>query len=479
MESRDPPEPNNTCEPTVACARKSNGPGRRASIFPSGQITLQYQESIIESLARYGVSASVDEADISTGFGIVIFEGVDDGLLDLARSLNGNGSNRVIGISLASSLKSKSWALLEYGFSDVVTWQGADDTARNIAVRLERWNDVERLLESSLVKDNLIGRSVAWKTLLRRVIEVACFTDASVLILGESGTGKELVARLLHTLDPREPKHDLVIADCTTIAPELSGSEFFGHERGAFTGAMGPREGAFALADGGSLFLDEVGELPLHLQPQLLRVVQERSYKRIGGNKWHKTNFRLICATNRDLNHEVQAGRFRADLYYRIASWVFRLPPLHDRPEDILPLTRHFLAELNSAYKSIELDDPVQQYLLNREYPGNIRELRQLVLRIGQRHVGTGPITIGDVPEDERPRDEYELRDWRDARFQQAIRRALAMGIDLKEIGQHTKDTAIAIAVEDEDGNLQRAARRLGVTDRTLQMHRANNPRFH
>jgi len=479
MESRDPPKPNSTCEPTVACVRKPNDPGRQASIFPSGQITLQYQESIIESLARYGVSASVDEADISTGFGIVIFDGVDDGLLDLARSLNGNGSTRVIGISLASSLKRKSWALLEYGFSDVVTWQGADDTARNIAVRLERWNDVERLLESSLVKDNLIGRSVAWKTLLRRVIEVACFTDASVLILGESGTGKELVARLLHTLDPREPKHDLVIADCTTIAPELSGSEFFGHERGAFTGAMGPREGAFALADGGSLFLDEVGELPLHLQPQLLRVVQERSFKRIGGNKWHKTKFRLICATNRDLSHEMQAGRFRIDLYYRIASWVFRLPPLRDRPEDILPLARHFLAELNSAYQSIELDDPVQQYLLNREYPGNIRELRQLVLRIGQRHVGTGPITIGDVPEDERPGDEYELRDWRDVRFRQAIRRALAMGIDLKEIGQYTKDTAIAIAVEDENGNLQRAARRLGVTDRTLQMHRANNPHFH
>src|SRR5690606_31880967 len=135
----------------------------------------------------------------------------------------------------------------------------------------------------------------------------------------------------------------LVILDCSTIVPELAGSEFFGHERGAFTGALITREGAFALADGGTLFLDEIGELPLHLQVQLLRVIQEGTYKKVGSNTWKSTRFRLICATNRDLSEEVKKGRFRADLFYRIASWTFHLPPLRERKEDILPLALHFL----------------------------------------------------------------------------------------------------------------------------------------
>src|SRR6185295_226461 len=150
--------------------------------------------------------------------------------------------------------------------------------------------------------------------------------------------GKELLARVIHALDPRPDKGELVVLDCTTIVPELSGSEFFGHERGAYTGAVGPRDGAFALAHGGTLFLDEIGELPLALQAQLLRVVQEGTYKRVGGNAWHKASFRLVCATNRDLKEEVARGRFRGDLYHRLATNASRLPPLRDRVEDILVL---------------------------------------------------------------------------------------------------------------------------------------------
>src|SRR5205085_578959 len=179
-----------------------------------------------------------------------------------------------------------------------------------------------------------------------QVIEIALFSDGSVLLLGESGTGKELLARLVHTLDPRPDKGELVVLDCTTVVPELAGSEFFGHERGAFTGAAASRDGAFALADRGTLFLDEVGELPLALQAQLLRVVQERTYKRVGSNVWKQTNFRLICATHRDLRQDVAAGRFRGDFYHRIASRVCRIPALRERRDDILPLTEHFLREL-------------------------------------------------------------------------------------------------------------------------------------
>src|SRR5262249_683962 len=149
--------------------------------------------------------------------------------------------------------------------------------------------------------------------------------------IGESGTGKELIARLIHDLDSRPGKPPLVVVDCTTIVPGLSGSEFFGHERGAFTGAINTRDGAFALANGGTLFLDEIGELPQPMQAELLRVIQERKYKRVGSNAWQHTDFRLVSATNMDLESGVAKGAFRGDLYYRIAGWVCRTPPLRER----------------------------------------------------------------------------------------------------------------------------------------------------
>ena len=205
-----------------------------------------------------------------------------------------------------------------------------------------------------------------------------------------------------------------------------------------------------------------------------MRAIQEHTYKRVGSNSWQHTNFRLICATNKDLQQEVADGRFRPDLYYRIASWVCKLPPLRERTEDILPLARHFLQELVSDEAVIELDEPVCKYLLKRDYPGNARDLRQLMARIGHRHVGPGPITAGDIPEEERPLDDLASGDWRDARFEQAIRHALTLGEGLKEISHAATETAIRIALGDEEGNLQRAARKLGVTDRALQMRRAN-----
>src|SRR5262249_38330331 len=161
------------------------------------------------------------------------------------------------------------------GAGDVLT----ADRPAEIAARLERWNEVDRMVQSPLVRRNLVGNSPAWIATLREIVEAAAFSDASLLLLGESGTGKEQLSPLVHTLDARLPKGELVILDCTTVVADLSGSEFFGHERGAFTGAAGSREGAFALADGGTLFLDEVGELPPALQAQLLRVVQEGTFK--------------------------------------------------------------------------------------------------------------------------------------------------------------------------------------------------------
>ena len=255
--------------------------------------------------------------------------------------------------------------------------------------------------------------------------------------------------------------------------PDLSGSEFFGHERGAFTGALAARDGAFAAADGGTLFLDEVGELPMPLQAQLLRVMQEGTYKRVGGNTWRHTGFRLVCATNRALPALIECGQFRSDLYYRIANWVFRVPSLQERREDILPLARHFLRTFRPDMPDLDFEPAVCDYLLSRMYPGNVRDLRQLIARVGNRHVGPGPVTVGDVPSEEYPVAVAAGSGWRNTDFEQSIRHALATGAGLREISQAAADTAMRIAVDNEHGSLQRAARQLGVTGRALQLRRS------
>jgi len=242
-------------------------------------------------------------------------------------------------------------------------------------------------------------------------------------------------------------------------------------------GAVSARDGAFALADRGTLFLDEVGELPPRLQTHLLRVIQEQSFKRVGGNAWQKASFRLVCATNRDLPNLVREGGFRADLFYRLAGFVCKLPPLRERPEDILPLTFQFLKEHFPGREPPELDAPVLDCLLRRDYPGNVRDLKQFVSRMLCRYAGHGPVTVGCIPPDERPAWPADQEcGWCDAAFESAIRRALAQGVGLKAISRAAEETAIRIAVDDA-GNLQQAALRLGVTDRTLQLRRASRQR--
>jgi transcriptional regulator with GAF, ATPase, and Fis domain len=367
----------------------------------------------------------------------------------------------------------QAWRLLEAGAADVLAWDDLVDPCAVILARLERWQIVDSLIRSPLVQESLVGSSPAWLSALREIVEVAHFTDASVLITGETGTGKEQMARLLHALDRRPNKRDLIVLDCTTIVPELSGSEFFGHERGAFTGAVAARDGGVALADEGTLFLDEIGELPPDLQAQLLRVVQERTYKRVGSNTWRHARFRLVCATNRDLLQESAAGRFRHDLYYRIANWICELPPLRDRTADIIPLAYHFMHQLRPGAELPKLDDAVREYLLTRAYPGNVRDLKQLISRMIYRHVGAGPISIGDIPESERPAPGAAAQEWHDPPFERAIRHALAIGVGLKDIRRVAEDVAVRIAVGDAQGNLQRAAQTLGITDRALQLRRA------
>jgi transcriptional regulator with GAF, ATPase, and Fis domain len=407
--------------------------------------------------------------------GLVFFERVTDELCDWLGEAAKEGRAPIYAVGVAAGFRCETgvWRVLGAGAADVLAWACVNDFASVISARLRRWRETQSLLQSVYVQGRLVGQSRAWTAVLRQVVEVARFTQDAVLITGESGTGKELIAGLIHDLDARSDKGRLVIVDCTTLTAELAGSELFGHERGAFTGALNAREGALALADGGTLFLDEIGELPLPLQAQLLRAIQERTYKRVGSNAWQSSRFRLVCATNRDLEAEVAQGAFRGDLFYRIAGCVFCTPPLRERTEDILPLAEHFLTEADPRRSPPAIDDAVRDYLLAREYPGNVRDLRRVVFRLAHRHAGPGPITAGDVPEAERPRAEPPHDVWPDQRFDCAIREAVDLGIGLKELGQVVAQLAIRVALEKEQGNLQRAARRLGVTDRALQMRRA------
>ena len=397
--------------------------------------------------------------------GIVLFGEADAALLQALPALCHHA--RVLAIAACGLPPSctQQRALLAAGALDVLPWPAGSIDAGQVLARLQRWQAVAQLLASGAVRQQLVGESAAWTALLHQVVEMAAFSQASMLITGETGTGKDLLAQLVHRLG--NCRGDFTILDCATLSPELAGSELFGHERGAFTGAAAARDGAFALADGGVLFLDEVGELPLPLQAQLLRAIQERKYKRVGGNTWQPTQFRLVCATNRELEHEVARGAFRADLYYSIAGWRCQTPPLRERQDDILPLARHFFAEL-AQQAPPPLDPAVREYLLLRDYPGNVRELRQTVARIWHRHCGPGPITIGALPPEER----LLAPPWPDPHFEAAVRRALSLGLNLSDITRCTTDMAIRLVLAEEHGNNQRAAARLGVTDRALQIRR-------
>ena len=258
----------------------------------------------------------------------------------------------------------------------------AFEEIENLKRRLELENAYlrEEVLESHSNGD-LIGHSPAMRNIVEQIDLVAA-TDASVLILGESGTGKELVAREIHQRSQRKDR-PMIKVNCASIPRELYESEFFGHTKGAFTGAVRDREGRFELADGGTLFLDEVGEIPLDLQSKLLRVLQEGQYERIGEEKTRHTDVRLIAATNRDLKADVDAGRFRQDLYYRLNVFPIDVAPLRRRNEDVPPLANHFLSgaakKLNRPLPRLT---PANLLTLQRyDWPGNVRELQNVIER--------------------------------------------------------------------------------------------------
>ena len=254
---------------------------------------------------------------------------------------------------------------------------------------LENVRDVETLRgENQLLREQLgasetgiVGESPAIATLLRLIARVAP-QDTSVLILGESGTGKELVARALHARSPRA-SHPFVAINCAALTDTLLESELFGYEKGAFTGAAAQKKGKLETAEGGTVFLDEIGELAPILQAKLLRVLQQREFERVGGTRTMKLDVRVIAATNRDLAAEVRRGGFREDLFHRLNVVALKVPPLRERPGDILPLARYFLARAapRCRRRVTGISPEAERSLVSYSWPGNVRELENAIER--------------------------------------------------------------------------------------------------
>ena len=261
--------------------------------------------------------------------------------------------------------------------------------------RLHRDNTrLRAALERNAAAPEIIGQSPAIQRVLR-LIEKAGPTQSTVLVLGESGTGKELVARALHRLSPRADK-PIVTINCAALQETLLESELFGHEKGAFTGATAAKLGLFEVADGGTLFIDELGELAGGLQAKLLRVLEDGSLRRVGSTREYRVDVRVIAATNKDLHEEVQAGCFRDDLYYRINVLSIEVPPLRDRQEDIPLLTDCFLQRFRR--QELRLTPDVQATLRGYDWPGNVRELANVVERATILADGS-EIRLEDLPE--------------------------------------------------------------------------------
>jgi two-component system response regulator HydG len=301
---------------------------------------------------------------------------------------------------------------------------------------------------------HIIGRSPAMVRLMETVAQVAP-TEATVLITGESGTGKEMIAGAIHFNSPRKDG-PFVKINCAAITETLLESELFGHEKGAFTGAYKKKEGRFRQAHGGTLFLDEVSEMSLAMQVKLLRVLQDREITRVGGEEVINVDVRIIAATNKDLPKEIEAGRFRDDLYYRLNVVAIAMPPLRERREDIPLLAQHFLEQFSERNrKQIKGFTPqAMDRLLRHEWPGNVRELMNAVERAvvlaRTDYLDEGEFPL--VPGEDKPEGEVPLEE------------AVSLDLPLDEV----EKTTILRMLAHTNGNKSEAARRLGITRRTL-----------
>jgi transcriptional regulator with GAF, ATPase, and Fis domain len=276
---------------------------------------------------------------------------------------------------------------------------GAIITVGKVELKVRPFSERIELLPSERTSfGDVHGRSIAMREIFG-LLERLASTDATVLLTGETGTGKDVLARAVHEASPRGKKPFLVV-DCGAVVGSLIESELFGHEKGSFTGATAQRQGAFELANSGTLFLDEIGELPLDLQPKLLRALEQRSFRRVGGNKEIRVDIRVIGATKRNLKMEVERGKFREDLYFRLAVVPIELPPLRERREDIGMLIDVLLAHLSKDGPPLNVEPRMRDVLAAHDWPGNVRELRNVLERAAYiaRATGSTILDMASVP---------------------------------------------------------------------------------
>jgi len=324
-----------------------------------------------------------------------------------------------------------------------ITHRIHDERAQRLDAGVQR--GVDRLQEGTHLR--VVGESVEWREVLRKATQVAP-THTTVLITGESGTGKEVVARFIHAASVRK-SGPFVALNCAALPEQLLESELFGYERGAFTSAQQAKPGQVELASGGVLFLDEVSEMSLSAQAKFLRLLQEREFQRLGGTRLLKANIRVIAATNRDLRKAVERGDFREDLFYRLGVFDIQIPPLRERPSDIVPLSETFLQEIGRSFgrPAAGLTREARQALLQYEWPGNVRELRNVLERAAilceGAPIGTNHLTLRSGAK--APRNDTT---------------------DLSAIER----TMIAKVMQECRGNKTRAARRLGLSRTQLHL---------
>jgi transcriptional regulator with GAF, ATPase, and Fis domain len=297
----------------------------------------------------------------------------------------------------------------------------------------------------------MISHSAIMKSLIKSIYKVSS-SGFPVLIEGETGSGKELVSRGIHECSGRKDC-PFVVVNCGAISPELIESELFGHEKGSFTGATVQRRGAFEIAHGGSIFLDEIGELPLRLQPKLLRALEQKEIKRVGGNDSILVDVRVLAATNRNLRKEVSDRNFRDDLYFRISTITLSIPPLRDRREDILPIANHFLSDVASRTNrpTPKLSTPAAEFLSSYDWPGNVRELRNAIQRA---------VVMSDGPT-------LEVRDFS---FLNPTKPESPVTVTDRSLSrwEMSEKTNILDELSRQKGNKTRTARELGIAKSTL-----------
>jgi DNA-binding NtrC family response regulator len=332
----------------------------------------------------------------------------------------------------------------------------------NALKMLRQQQDLAKLrseLNETYKPEHIIGNTPEMDS-VRELIRQAAPSDATVLILGESGTGKELVARALHYSSPRFNK-PFVDVNCAALTETLIESELFGHERGAFTSAISRRRGQFEQANGGSLFLDEIGDMPLSTQAKILRVLQERTFQRVGGEDKITVNVRVICATNRDLEQAVQNGAFRSDLFYRVNLFVIDVPPLRKRAADVAELARHFLAvgSRSGRYTARSISDSALAALCDHHWPGNVRELQNAIER-AMMICHEDEIQVSHLPP--------AVLQGKRLDSQPAPSAAASANRNLVEAVESFERLMILDALEKCDWNKTQAARHLGVTRRIL-----------